>query len=381
MTERRVGQGSEVGKVILLTPQVSGGGGIQRVTRCVIKALADEGRSPAVLPVWRPDSLLVAEGQLAPIGSAGLGATRVRLWHKVSYALMAIRAAFLFKGEGAVTIVSHVALAPVALMMGLPFAVWCYGIEVWGVPSLVTRLALRKARLVLAISHFTAERVERWVGRDALVVVVPPCLTPELSLARPAPRRSRSTVLTVSRLDAQNRYKGVDTLIQVWPLVLHRVPDAKLVVVGDGPDKVRLRHLAELLGIAHSVVFMGAVSNESLASLYEEASVFALPARFRLGKRPEGEGFGLVYLEAAAAGLPVVAGRGGGANEAVIDGETGMTVEPSQPREVSQAIIALLLARDKARRMGENGRRRAYQSFSYVQFRRRIAEMIRILEA
>src|SRR5207249_10983994 len=117
--------------------------------------------------------------------------------------------------------------------------------------------------------------------------------------------------------------------------VLWRVRDAELVIVGDGPDRQRLERTASLLRLDGRVRFAGRVSDEELASLYAGATVFALPGRARLGPHPEGEGFGLVFIEAGAAGLPVVAGRAGGTTEAVVDGETGLLVDPEDPDDIA----------------------------------------------
>jgi glycosyltransferase involved in cell wall biosynthesis len=119
--------------------------------------------------------------------------------------------------------------------------------------------------------------------------------------------------------------------------------------------------------------------DEQLAEAYATARIFAMPARHRLEPRPEGEGFGLVYLEAAAAGLPVVAGAGGGVEDAVEDGESGMLVDAHDVDAVADAIVRLLSDRSLARRMGERGRDLAAHNFSYETFRERIGELVRDL--
>jgi phosphatidylinositol alpha-1,6-mannosyltransferase len=168
----------------------------------------------------------------------------------------------------------------------------------------------------------------------------------------------------------------VDTLLLAWLHVLRHAPDAELTVIGDGDDRARLERRAERLGVASRVRFRGRVSDAELRDAYAQARVFALPGRARLGAHAEGEGFGLVFLEAAAAGLPSVAGRAGGAVEAVEDGVTGILVDPNSPQAVARAIVSILREPDLARSMGEAGRRRVEREFSGERFRGRIGALI-----
>jgi phosphatidyl-myo-inositol dimannoside synthase len=186
-------------------------------------------------------------------------------------------------------------------------------------------------------------------------------------------------VLTVARLDAANAYKGVDTLLYAWPLVLTRVPGAILRVVGAGTDRARLERIAGYLGVAWQVRFDGWLPDADLAAAYQAARAFALPGRIHHTGGPAGEGFGLVFLEAAAAGLPCVAGRAGGALEAVVDGETGLLVDPESPRDVAGAIAFLLTQPAEAQRMGAAGRARVAEQFVFGRFADDVARTCRVL--
>jgi len=154
------------------------------------------------------------------------------------------------------------------------------------------------------------------------------------------------------------------------------VPDARLTVVGDGPDRDRLERIATCLGIDARVQFAGEVDDERLRLLYTTAGVFALPGRVRLQPAPEGEGFGLVFLEAAAAGLPVVAGRAGGAVDAVVDLHTGFLVDPEDSEAVAARLVELLEDPDLARRLGDMGRARVAKEFSFERFAERLRAMV-----
>jgi phosphatidylinositol alpha-1,6-mannosyltransferase len=149
--------------------------------------------------------------------------------------------------------------------------------------------------------------------------------------------------------------KGQDMLITAWPRVLRSVPDARLIIVGDGPHRAALERLARHRGVTGSVVFAGSQPWEAMPGWMDAATVFAMPSRSRLlGLEPEG--LGIVFLEAAACGKPVVVGRSGGAPEATLDGESGVVVEPRDASAIATAIIDLLTDPARAAAMGARGR-------------------------
>ncbi|MEU4467991.1 glycosyltransferase family 4 protein [Streptomyces sp. NPDC024017] len=162
----------------------------------------------------------------------------------------------------------------------------------------------------------------------------------------------RPVVVCVSRLV---RRKGQDTLIRAMPRILAAEPDTVLLIVGGGPYERDLRRLAHETGVASAVRFTGAVPWSELPAHYGAGDVFAMPCRTRRGGL-DVEGLGIVYLEASATGLPVVAGDSGGAPDAVLDGETGWVVRGGSPEEVTDRITVLLGDAELRRRMGERGR-------------------------
>ncbi|MCM2576410.1 glycosyltransferase family 4 protein [Streptomyces meridianus] len=162
----------------------------------------------------------------------------------------------------------------------------------------------------------------------------------------------RPVVVCVSRLVAR---KGQDTLIRAMPRILAAEPGTVLLVVGGGPHRRELEKLAAQLGVADSVRFTGAVPWEELPAHYGAGDVFAMPCRTRRGGL-DVEGLGIVYLEASATGLPVVAGDSGGAPDAVLDGETGWVVPGGSAQDAAERIVTLLGDPALRRRMGERGR-------------------------
>lgn len=162
----------------------------------------------------------------------------------------------------------------------------------------------------------------------------------------------RPVVVCVSRLVPR---KGQDTLILAMPRILAAEPDAVLLIVGGGPYEKELRKLAAETRVAGSVRFTGAVPWSELPAHFGAGDVFAMPCRTRRGGL-DVEGLGIVYLEASATGLPVVAGDSGGAPDAVLDGETGWVVRGGSVEDAAERIVVLLADAELRRRMGERGR-------------------------
>lgn len=162
----------------------------------------------------------------------------------------------------------------------------------------------------------------------------------------------RPVVVCVSRLVPR---KGQDALIRALPAVRRRVPGAALLVVGGGPYRAKLQRLARGAGVASDVIFTGSVSWPELPAHYAAGDVYAMPCRTR-NRGLDVEGLGIVYLEASATGLPVVAGDSGGAPDAVLEGETGYVVDGRDPVPLVDRLATLLADPALARRMGAAGR-------------------------
>jgi phosphatidyl-myo-inositol dimannoside synthase len=163
----------------------------------------------------------------------------------------------------------------------------------------------------------------------------------------------RPVVVCVSRMVPR---KGQDTLIKAWPAVRAEVPgNPLLMLVGDGPYKTSLQRLATRLGVSDSVLFTGPVAREDLPAWYDAGTIFAMPCRTRRAGL-DVEGLGIVYLEAAATGLPVIGGDSGGAPDAVLDGETGYVVPGTDVRALADRLAELLSDPAGAMAMGEKGR-------------------------
>ncbi len=254
--------------------------------------------------------------------------------------------------------------------------------------QLLLRRTLRGARLVVAAGGYPASEGHRVAGRAIPTAIVAPGVdtgrfVPLDADARVAARLdlgldpAATIVLGLSRLVPR---KGFDVLVQAVHRASDMHPDLHLVIAGDGRDRSRLGQLADALSV--SATFLGQVDDRVLPALYASADIFAMLCRNRWFDL-EQEGFGIVFLEAAAAGVPSIAGRSGGSAEAVIDHETGRVIDdPRSVDDVADALIDLLDDPSGRARMGRAARSRAERSFDYDQLaeslRRAIAEAVEV---
>jgi phosphatidylinositol alpha-1,6-mannosyltransferase len=268
---------------------------------------------------------------------------------------IALREALGFRP--ALTLSAHIVTSPAAAVIRRAFGArtvqYFYAKEIASKPRLAA-FAARQAHAAIAISSYTCDLLaERGVPRSAVSLIAPGVDLPHDPPPLPA---QRPTFVTIARL--ADRYKGHDVLIEALAVVRERVPDVEWVVIGDGPLRAELEALARSRGVADSVRFIGAVSDAERDQWLRRCELLAMPSRLP-GEGRAGEGFGIVYLEAAAHGKPVVAGNAGGAVDAVLDGVTGLLVDPADPVAVGEAITRLLLDRGLASALGAAGAERA----------------------
>ncbi|MDO5668802.1 MAG: glycosyltransferase family 4 protein [Corynebacterium sp.] len=234
------------------------------------------------------------------------------------------------------------------------------------------RQALRRigdhADIITYISDYTLRRIRRAFGPGPEFCHLPSGV--DVEWFRPVPRPAGPpTVICISRLVPR---KGQDMLIQAWPRVLQHHPEARLIIVGSGSYERRLRKLAAPL--ADAVVFTGPLPTTELRDRLASADVFAMPARTR-GGGLDVEGLGIVYLEAQACGVPVIAGDSGGAPETVT-AETGIVVDGRDLDDLTAALLTLLDDPQQAADMGEAGRRYAVGEWSWDLMGQRLRDIL-----
>jgi len=248
-------------------------------------------------------------------------------------------------------------------------------------PRRALRRIGRSNDVVTFVSQYARHRIASALGPTAALEYLPPGV--RTTTFRPdelAGRRIRDAydlddarvLLCVSRLVAR---KGQDNLIRALPAVRARIPDVVLMIVGDGPRAPRLRRLAARLGVRDRVLFTGGVPWSELPAHYAAADVFAMPCRTR-GSGLDVEGLGIVFLEAQASELPVIAGRSGGAPETVRPDRTGVVVDGRQVEQIADAAVALLADADRRRHWGAAGRAWVQSSWNWDSSAARLAELL-----
>ncbi len=250
-------------------------------------------------------------------------------------------------------VVASIAALPVQRLLGVPLVQYVHADEIRVRPRLAGS-AVRAAAATIAVSRYTRDLAVDAGADPGRVHVIPPGV--ELPAGPPAERSHEPIMLTVATFVSPR--KGHDVVIRALPSIREAVPGMQWVVIGDGPLRREVERSAAAAGVADAVSFLGRVDDAERDRWLDRARVFCMPSRLP----PEGtggEGFGIVYLEAGAHGLPVIGGRVAGALDAVVDGETGLLVDPVDPDAVAAAAIELLSNRSLADRLGAQGRQHA----------------------
>lgn len=269
--------------------------------------------------------------------------------------------------------------------LDLPFVIYAHGNEILEVLDNMwpkSRLALQQADLVIAVSRFTADWVRKaGVVEDRIEIVHPGCdvnyfrpLDPTTDLQQRllGSRSDDRVILTVGNLVPR---KGHDVVIRALPQLLSSGLEATYLIVGNGPHRTALEKLAQEAGVRSRVIFAGQLAFEDLPHVYALSDVFVMPSRQQLELR-DVEGFGLVFLEANACGKPVVGGRSGGVGDAIVDGVTGLLVDPDDPEDVANAIRRILTDAEFAKRLGQQGRLRTVNEFSWMRVGQRVRKIL-----
>ena len=231
------------------------------------------------------------------------------------------------------------------------------------------------------LGSFTQSEISKALSQDsidAMVKIAPGIDTDHFKPTESLVRRqlgieSKKVIVSVGRLVHR---KGQDILIEALPQILQSIPDAHLLFVGEGPYKSELLKRAEKLSVMKSVTFVGRIQHGDLPAYFCAGDIFAMPSRSRLAGL-EVEGLGIVYLEASACALPVVAGNSGGAPDAVIEGVTGFAVDGRSPSAVAGAVITLLSDSQRAARMGAQGRQWVIDEWRWPLWAERFTQLLR----
>lgn len=222
----------------------------------------------------------------------------------------------------------------------------------------ILKKILNNAEFITANSEFTKKELLDLEIPDEKIEITYPCPNiqnnPSQRLVDPWPKK---TLLTVGRLVKR---KGQEKVIEAMPKLLEKFPDLTYLIIGEGPDKNNLEQKIENLNLNSKIKILNNIINSELAEYYSSADIFVMPVENLEG---DAEGFGIVYLEAALFGLPVIGGKSGGAKEAILDNETGLLVEPGNQKDLIEKITLLLEDRVLAEKLGEAGKERVLKEF------------------
>jgi phosphatidylinositol alpha-1,6-mannosyltransferase len=266
-------------------------------------------------------------------------------------------------------------LVPAVLgsLIGMKVLIGAHGLEILKEKGILQRWlirqAFRHAHRGIAVSSFARQALIRLGVPEAKLVRIPNGVDTKTFCPGKRPSdligryhlEDRKVILTLARLVPR---KGQDQVIRALPAVLQKVPDAVYLVAGKGGDEARLRALADSLGLGGRVIFCGYVPADEVVDHYRLADVYVMASR-EIEETGDVEGFGISFLEAGACRVPVIGGRSGGVSDAVIDGVTGLVVDPEDPDRIAGAIVRLLTDEEYAGRLASAARRRIVENLQW----------------
>jgi len=355
--------------LVLTTDAFGGSGGIAKYNRDFLTALCTyPGRTEVVA---LPRYLVETPGSVPE----GLTYVTDGVGSKLKYVMNASRLVF-HDHHFDLVVCGHINLLPLADMLArwidAPMTLIIYGIDVWERhPSRLVKRALKHVQRIISISEITKAKFLEWARLPAeKVSILPNAIqidqygvgSKDPELVQRYGLQNKKVVMTLARLAGKERYKGIDEVLEILPELLEADPMIMYMVVGDGTDRVRLERKAVHLGVRSNVIFTGGVPEVEKAKYYHLADAFVMPGRC--------EGFGFVYLERMACGIPVVASKLDGSREAVRNGELGILVDPDNRQEIRDGILHAL---NRPKGIIPDG----LKYFSYNNFEKRLHSIVR----
>ena len=358
------------------------GGGIEQMILQVAKGLQSVGCQVRGISTSSAGGKIVLEG--VPVYAI----QPQNIWLRRIYSRCSRFCISYFLGKSArfsdIILVSHFYLLKHALKVAYKYRnkVWvvAHGIEIWRDWNDTEKELLEKCDKIIAVSRYTADSLVGRLSNSIDRVVVIPNMTdpdwfkPNWGLVADIPR----IILTVGRLSSSEAYKGHDLIIQSLSGVEKQLKiSVEYHIVGEGDDKARLQRIAQDCEVSKKVHFLGRLEGNDFLKEYQKCHVFAMPSY--VSQRPDGswtgEGFGIVYIEAAACGKPVLACDVGGQVDCIRHGETGILVKPTV-EAVESGLVQILGNLDKSRQMGMAGRQFVLDNFTKAHFYKKWAKLV-----
>jgi glycosyltransferase involved in cell wall biosynthesis len=330
-----------------MTDAFGGRGGIAKYNRDFLAALSSSSEFTHTILLMRrfvdvPGTTL---GKLSIDYSSTAGAFR--------YLASCVRVLYTYS-DVKVVVCGHLNLLPAAWIISAikkaPLVCVVHGIEAWQPhKSLLVNKLIKRIDRLFSVSDLTKTRFQSWANLDETRITLLPnsydaqIFFPEPTedgLSKKYGLSGRSVLLTFARLDSKERYKGIDEVLDVMRDLVAERANIVYLICGEGPDRSRLEAKVEALGLSSNVIFAGYVEEHKKRAHYNLADVFVMPS--------SGEGFGIVFLEALACGLPAIGGAFDGAREALAGGQLGALVNPTDREELKGAIRKALVIKERS---------------------------------
>jgi|SRR5882672_563264 len=356
-------------------------GGIQAFSRYLINAVHAEPFSASLRGVIKNDMPgdIHDEPMISNFSGCGHWPGKLRA---PRFALECLR--HVWRERPDLIVSTHLNFGPIAriaqLSFGTPYVLVAHGVDAWQINNVARLKALQKANLALAVSRYTRDRLINEAGVHAnRIKILPNTCDPDRFMIAPKPPRllqkyglqpQTPVILTVCRLAETEGYKGYDQIIKALPKIRQEAPNTRYLLVGKGTDRPRIERLIAEAGVREAVILAGYVPDDELTEYYNLCDIFAMPS--------QGEGFGIVYLEALACGKPVLAGNRDGSRDALADGALGLLVDPENTAEIASQI-ASVLRREHTHPILFNPRllrQRVIELFGFEAFKHAVADLL-----
>lgn len=309
-------------KIIFLCSQIDQIGGIQQYNRQFLKALSEVC-----------DDVLLIEREYGFLG-------------KIKFVFNFFWEIIRHKPD--IIICGHINFSPIVyfsnLFLNRKFIIITHGVEAWNIKSHFQLNALKKAKLVIAVSMYTRDKILKQLPdiNEKIFILANSVDEQKFFIKEKSEYLigkhklfNSKIILTVSRLSsAEVGFKGYDRIIESLQMILEKIPNVKYLLVGEGDDLPRIKQLAKDLELDGQVIFAGRANDNELVDYYNLADVFTMPSKC--------EGFGIVFLEALACGVPVIAGNKDASKEAILNGKLGRLIDPDNKDDIYKAIVSIL---------------------------------------
>ncbi len=338
-------------KILIFTNNYNTIGGIQQYTKNFIRALKELNQNFEIVLLKKSN-----------------------LFYKILFIIESFLKFMFYKPD--FILCNHVNFTPLAYfykkIFKANYGFIAYGIEVW---NLKNHLGLTNTNFIVSLSRYTKNKIlENNKNFNFDIQIINPAVETEKFkplnsreevLAKYNLPSDQKIILTICRFDKSEKYKGYDKVIETLPKVLDKIRNIIYVLVGEGNDIDDLNMLIEELNLKEKVYFLGSIKNDLIPQILSIADVFVMPSK--------GEGFGIVFIEALACGVPVIAGNKDASIEALLGGELGILVDPDNIDEIAEAIIKVLKGEAPKRLYDKNYlRQKVIENFGFEVFKNRV---------